>query len=209
MSGARTPRARGLAALCAGLVCAVWAPGARAIPPDARLQLALKQPRIEKVGPEFTAVEVDDGKVLRAELLPSGELLLEPVGPGVARAFLVARRLVRVVEVAVEARLPAPAPPPTGLCAAPVITEKCYPAWRERLSHLLAEGAPQLSYELEGMQQEAKAAGALLAAAGLGHVAFSRSALGVRLKGAKDAAEKRAALRAVYFALLGPLRFEE
>jgi hypothetical protein len=123
--------------------------------------------------------------------------------------FLFARRLVRVVEAAVEVQLPAPAPAPAGLCALPVITEKCYPAWRERLSHLAAAEAPQVSYELEGMQQEAKAAGALLAAAGLGHVGFARSALGVRLKGAKDAAEKRAALRAVYGAVLGPLRFEE
>ena len=179
------------------------------MPPDARLRLEPKQPRIEKLGPEFTVVEVDDPKVLRAELLPSGELLLEAVGPGVAHAFLFARRLVRVVEVAVAAPLPAPAPAPKGTCAAPAITEKCYPAWRERLSHLAAAEAPQLSYELEGIQEEAKAAGALLAAAGLGHVQFARSAMGVRVKGTKDAAEKRAALRAVYGAVLGPLRFEE
>ena len=190
------------------LLLCPWS-AARAVPPDARLALQLKQPRIEKLGPEFTVVEVDDPKVLRAELLPSGELLLEPVGPGVAHAFLFARRLVRVVEVAVDKPLPAPAPAPTGLCAAPVIMEKCYPLWRERLSHLAATDAPQVSYELEGMQQEAKVAGALLAAAGLGHVQFSRSALGVRLRGTKDAAEKRAALRAVYRAVLGPLRFEE
>ncbi len=196
-----------VAPLLAGLLFAAGA--ARAVPPDARLQLTAKQPRIEKVGPEFTVVEVDDPKILRAELLPSGELLLEPLGPGLAHAFLFAKRLVRVVEVSVGAPLPAPGPAPAGLCAAPAITEKCYPAWRERLSHLAAAEAPQVAYELEGMQQEAKAAGALLAAAGLGHVQFARSASGVRLKGAKDPAEKRAALRAVYFALLGALRFEE
>jgi hypothetical protein len=194
------------AALLLGLLLAL---PARAVPPDARLQLSQRLPRIEKVGPEFTIALVDDPKVLRAELLPSGELLLEPAGPGVARVFLFAKRLVRVVEVAVETALPAPAPPPAGLCAAPVITEKCYSPWRERLAHLAAADAPRVSYELEGMQQEAKAAGALLAAAGLGHVQFSTSALGVRLKGAKDPAEKRAALRAVYGAVLGPLRFEE
>ena len=90
-----------------------------------------------------------------------------------------------------------------------MITKECYSVWRERLAHLAAADAPQLSYELEGLQEEAKAAGGLLAAAGLGHVQLSRSAFGVRLKGRKDAAEKRAALRAVYGALLGPLRFEE
>jgi hypothetical protein len=196
------------AAVCAGLLAAIPGP-ARAIPPDARLQLGSKAPRIEKLGPEFTVAEVDDPKVLRAELLPSGELLLEPVGPGVARVFLFAKRLVRVIEVAVEATLPAPSPAPKGLCTAPVITKQCYSAWRERLAHLAAADAPQVSYELEGLQEEAKAAGALLTAAGLGQVQLSRSAFGVRLKGAQDAGEKRAALRAVYGALLGPLRFEE
>jgi hypothetical protein len=168
-----------------------------------------KQPRFEKLGPEFNAAEVDDPKVLRAELLPSGELLLEPLAPGQARVFLFARRLVRVIEVAVDEKLPAPSPAPQGLCKTPVITKECYSIWRERLAHLAPESAPQVRYELEGLQEEAKAAGARLAAAGLGHVQLSRSAFGVRLKGAKDAAEKRAALRAVYPALLGPLRFEE
>ena len=181
---------------------------ALALPPDARLELTGKGPRIEKIDDGFTAVEVDDPKVVRAELLPSGELLLEPLAAGEAHVFLFARRLVRVVEVSVGRPLAQPGPPPTGLCALPHVTPACYPAWRERLRRLPAAEAPKLSYELEALQAEAREAGLLLAAAGLGKIQFARSAWGVRIKGAKDDAERRAALRAVWSAVLGPLRID-
>ena len=194
--------ALGLLALC------LTAP-ARALPPDARLELTGRAPRIEKIDDGFTAVEVDDPKVVRAELLPSGELLLEPLAAGEAHVFLFAKRLVRVVEVAVGRPLAAPAPPPGGFCALPSVTVQCYAAWRERLRRLPAVEAPRLSYELEGVQAEAREADGLLAAAGLGNIRFARSPFGVKLKGAKDDRERRAALRAVWSAVLGPLRFEE
>ena len=186
-----------------------FAAPALALPPDARLELSGKAPRIEKIDDGFTAVEVDDPRVVRAELLPSGELLLEPLAAGEAHVFLFAKRLVRVVEVAVGRPLAAPAPPPGGFCALPSLTAQCYAAWRERLRRLPASEAPKLSYELEGMQAEAREAGVLLAAAGLGKVQFARSAFGVKLKGTKDDAERRAALRAVWSAVLGPLRIDE
>jgi hypothetical protein len=194
-------------AALAALLC--LAPPARAIPPDARLALEGKKPHIEKLDGSFASIDTSDEQVVRAELLPSGELLLEPRGRGQARVFLFARRLVRVIEVAVDEPLPEPAPAPSGACARPVIDARCYTSWRARLAHLPASQAPALQYELEGLQAEAKAAGELLAQAGLGQVRVSRSAWGVRLSGARDAREKRRALAAVYGAVLGALRFEE
>ena len=217
MKGRRAPAHRlgarsGLAALVCSLslpalVCSLSLP-ALALPPDARLELTGKAPRIEKIDDGFTAVEVDDPKVVRAELLPSGELLLEPLAAGEAHVFLFARRLVRVVEVAVGRPLAAPAPPPAGLCALPSVTAQCYAAWRERLRRLPASEAPKLSYELEGLQAEAREAGLLLSAAGLGKLEFARSPFGVKLRGVKDDAERRTALRVVWSAVLGPLRID-
>jgi hypothetical protein len=185
---------------------------AMAAPPDVRLVLSPGAPRIDKVTSDFTAVVVEAPAALRAEILPAGELLLEPVAGAAATSthvFLFAPRLVRVLEVAIGRPLEEPAPAPGGACKAPVVTAACYPAWRARLSHLEAAQAPRLTYELEGLQAEARAATLRLAAAGLGHLAFARSAMGVRLVGARDAAERQRALCAVWDAVLGTLRVEE
>jgi hypothetical protein len=181
---------------------------AAAAPPDARLELELQRPRIERIDGGFTAVESDPPGVVRAELLPSGELLLEPQAAGEARVFLFARRLVRVLEVAVGRPLTPPAPAPSGACAKPVLTAACYPAWRERLLHLEAGQQPHLSFELEGLQAEARAADQALLRAGLLGVRFSRSPLGIRLRGAQGEEGLQAALRAVYGQVLGPLRLD-
>jgi hypothetical protein len=185
------------------------APAALAAPPDARIAVVPGAPRIERIGSEFTAVEVDEPLVLRAELLPSGELLLEPQKAGATRVFLYAERLVRVLEVAVGQALAPIGPEPSGPCRVAVVTPACYPAWRERLIHLPAAEAPRIAFEIEGLQAEAKAAGERLAAAGLGHVRYARSALGVRLSGARDLAEKRRAVRAIWPVVLGVMRVEE
>src|SRR5439155_804070 len=101
------PRGGGVIAALLGLLLAV--------PADARLTLHVGAHQIERIAPDFELVETEGP--LRAELLPSGnELLLEPAGPGIARAFLFARREVQVIEVAIDASFPAPAPPPS--CAA-------------------------------------------------------------------------------------------
>ena len=166
-----------------------------AIPADARVSLHAGAHRIEKISPGFEAVETEGP--LHAELLPSGdELLLEPSGPGVARAFLFARREVRVVEVFIDTPAPPPAAKP--LCAT-VKDAACYVQFRK---------APQqkMIFELEGLQAEARAAQEELSRAGLAHVEVVLSPWGVKLKGARDVGEQRRALRAIYPALLGPLR---
>ena len=177
----------------------------RAVPPDARLEISGRAPRIEKIEPGFTAVESDAPLIVRAELLPSGnELLLEPAGAGVAHVFLFAPRLVRALEVGVDARLASAAPPPRG-CPA-VRDAGCYEQWREALRQ--GPVAAPLVFEVEGLQAEARAAQAELATAGLRHVQLAVGPFGVRLKGARDDAEKRRALRTIWPAMLGPLRVE-
>ena len=68
--------------------------------------------------------------------------------------------------------------------------------------------AAPLVFEVEGLQAEARAAQAELATAGLRHVQLAVGPFGVRLKGARDDAEKRRALRTIWPAILGPLRVE-
>ncbi len=169
-----------------------------AIPADARLSLHGGDHRIEKISPGFEAVETEGP--LRAELLPSGdELLLEPTGQGVARAFLFARREVRVVEIFIDTPLP-PLPLRKPLCAT-VKDAACYAQFRNAPQ-------PKMIFELEGMQAEAKAAQEELQKAGLTTVQVALSPWGVKLKGTKDEAEKRRALRAIWPAVLGPLRLD-
>jgi hypothetical protein len=186
---------------------------AHAVPPDARLGLQGRKPQIEKVDTAFTAVEVDAPDVVRAELLPAGELLLEPRGPGVARVFLFAPRVVRALEVAVDVALPQPEdkPAPAGCAAASearVVSQACYDHWRARLQHLVARDAPALAFEDAGLLAQLKAAQAELQRAGLGSIQIAASPFGVRLKGAQDEQQRRAALRAVWSAVLGPLRLD-
>ena len=168
-----------------------------AIPADARLSLHGGDHRIEKISPGFEAVETEGP--LRAELLPSGdELLLEPTGQGIARAFLFARREVRVVEIFIDTPLPPPAGKP--LCAT-VKDAACYAQFR-------SAPQPKMIFELEGVQAEARAAQEELQKAGLTAVQVALSPWGVKLKGTKDEAEKRRALRAIWPAVLGPLRLD-
>ena len=151
--------------------------------------------------------------IVAAELLPTEELLIEPRGAGLARVFLFARHLVRVVEVAVD--LPLPLPPATPVPAAcgsdakaRIATADCYALWRARLEHGLASKAPALAFEDEGLFAQARAAQAELARVGLGAMKLVLSPFGVRLAGAKDEAERRLALRAIWPAILGPLRLD-
>jgi hypothetical protein len=181
---------------------------ARAAPPDARLALELAKPRIERIDAGFTQVESDDERIVHAELLPSGELLLEPKAAGVTRVFLFTDRLVRALEVAAGVPLPPIDPAPLAPCAKPLITAACYPAWRDTLQHLAAQDAPKLELELDGEQEQVKAAQAALAQAGMGQVQLAFSPFGVKLKGAKDAAEEHRALRAIWPWMLGPLRLD-
>lgn len=169
-----------------------------AAPPDARIALRLRAPHIEKVAPGFGAVETDGD--LRAELLPSDELLLEPRARGVFHVFLYARRFVRVLEVAVDVPLP---PAPAGGCA--VVRDAA------TYEDCLAKAAPdgKITFELEGLQAEAKAAQAALGRGGLAHVSVALSPYGVKLKGARDEAEKRRALRTIWPWLLTPLRLDD
>ena len=168
-----------------------------AIPADARVSLHADAHRIEKISPGFEAVETEGP--LHAELLPSGdELLLEPSGPGIARAFLYARREVRVVEVFIETPLP---PPPARPLCPTVKDAACYAQFRRAPQ-------PRMVFELEGVQAEAKAAQEELQKAGLGQIEVALSPWGVKLKGARDDAETRRALRAVWPAILGPLRID-
>ncbi len=169
-----------------------------AIPADARLALHAGEHRIEKISPGFDAIESEGP--LHAEILPSGnELLLEPSAKGVARAFLFAKREVRVVEIFIDSPMPPAEAPP--LCAE-VKDAVCYGQFR-------ASPQPKMVFELEGLQAEAKAAQEELAKAGLAQIGVAISAWGVKLKGARDEAEKRRALRAIWPAILGPLRLDD
>jgi hypothetical protein len=197
-----------LLALAAGAV--------QAVPPDARLGLQGRKPHFERIEGEFLAVEVDPPEILRAELLPSSELLLEPRAPGLARVFLFAKHLVRVIEVAVDVPLPAadPAlavPPPACLeqgSGARVASTACYEYWRARLRTAIASAAPPVTLEGDGLIAELKAAQLELERAGL-KVKLALSPFGVRLIGARDDAERRRGLRAIWPVLLGPLRMDE
>ena len=186
---------------------------AQGAPPDGRLALTGKRPRIEKIDTGFSAVEADPPELLRAELLPTGELLLEPKAAGVARVFLYATRLVRVLEVALDMPLPPPpTEPPPAACTdqgeARVASAACYDYWRARLAHLPAADAPPISLEGDGLMAELKAAQAALAAAGL-KLRVALSPFGLRVQGAKDEAEKHRALRLIWPFILGPLRLDE
>lgn len=169
-----------------------------AAPADQRLSLPLKAPHIQRVEPGTSSVEAE-GPV-RAELLPSDELLIEPLKAGVARVFLFSRRMVRVIEIAIDAPLP---PPGAGGCPA-VIDAKTYEACRARIAP-----GERVVFEPEGLQAQAKAAQLELDKAQLGHITAGFTAYGVRLKGARDEAERHRALRAIWPALLGPLRLDE
>ena len=157
------------------------------------------QAPVPPTGPSPRVVCETEGP-LRAELLPSGnEVLLEPSGKGLARAFLFGRREVHVIEVAVDAAFPEPGPAPS--CTA-VKDDICYAQFR---SHPL----PQMVFELAGLQAEARAAQEELDKAGLPQLRVAISPWGVKLTGPEDAAEKRRALRAIWPAILGPLRLDE
>jgi len=169
-----------------------------AVPADLRLSLHAKEHRIEKIVWRVEAVETEGP--LRAELLPSGnELLLEPTGAGVGRVFLFGPRDVKVIEAFVDT--PQPAGPARPACET-VKDAACYAQFR-------AAPQPKMTFELEGLQAEAKAAQQCLDEAGLKGVTVAISPWGVKLTGAKDAAAKRSALRAIWPAILGPLRLDE
>lgn len=171
-----------------------------AIPPDVTLELHAGASQIEKI--DWPAIEaVETTGPLRAELLPSGnEVLLEPSGKGVARAFVFTRRDVRVIEAYVDT--PQPPESRAAPACATVKDAACYAQFR-------ASPQPHVVFELEGLQAEAKAAQDELAKAGLPGVTVAISAWGVKLKGVKDAAEKRKALIAIWPAILGPLRLDD
>ncbi len=170
-----------------------------AIPAEQRLSLHAGARVIEKVQSGVLAVEAEGP--LRAEMLPSGnEMLLEPQAKGIARVFLFARHEVRVIEIAIDTQFPEAGPAPS--CAV-VKDAACYAQWR---AHFPAD--KKLIFELEGLQAEARAAQEELARAGLPHIEVGISPYGVKLKGARDDAEKRKALRAIYPAILGPLRLD-
>jgi hypothetical protein len=170
-----------------------------AVPADARLSLHAGASVIEKVQAGVLLVETEGP--LRAEMLPSGnEVLLEPRAKGIARVFFFARHEVRVIEVAIDTQFPEPGPAPS----CPVVKDAaCYAQWR---AHVPPDR--KLIFELEGLQAEARAAQEELARAGLEHIEVRLSAFGVKLKGARDEAEKRKALRAIYPAILGRLRLD-
>lgn|GEM_PF-1670780 len=197
---ARAPRP---ALLAAGLLVAF---PALALPPDARLELHGSAPHFEKVDPAFEAVLVEPPGSLHAELLPSAELLLEPKagskGAAIAHVFCFARRIVRVIEVTLPAAVRAPSLVPVP--CAPVKDAASYAACRAQ-----GGGTGVLSFELEGLQAEAKAAQDELIKADLAHLTIALSPYGVKIRGAKDEAEKRRALVAVWGAVLGPLRLDD
>ena len=169
-----------------------------AIPADLRLSLHVGEHHIEKI--DWRAESVETEGPLRAELLPSGnELLLEPSAKGVGRAFVFTRREVRVVEAFIDTPLP---PPPGKPACASVANAACYAQFR-------AAPQPRMVFELEGLQAEAKAAQEELAKAGLPNLEVAISPWGVKLKGAKSDAEKRRALKAIWPAILGPLRLDD
>ena len=150
---------------------------ARAAPPDVRLALSVGTPRIERVDESFTAVLSDDEAIVHAELLPSGELLLEPRGKGTVRVLLFASRLVRALEIAVGVPLPAIDPAPVGPCAKPRITPACYAAWRLHLQHLPAADAPPIEFEIEGVQEQIRQAQAREGAALDGEIGTERTVI--------------------------------
>jgi len=169
-----------------------------AIPADARLTLHAGEHRIERIALAAETVETEGP--LHAELLPSGnELLLEASAKGLARAFLFARHEVRVIEVAIDTPFPDPGPEPT--CAT-VKDAACYAQFR-------AHPMPKLTFELEGLQAELKAAQEELNRAGLAHVSVAISPWGVKIKGEQNFVEKRKALRIIWPTILGPFRLDE
>jgi hypothetical protein len=166
-----------------------------AVPADARIVSKPGAVHIEKIPAEALAVESEGG--LRAELLPSGDELLLEGAQG--RAFVFYKREVRVYEVGKAFDETQPKPSCT-----PIADASCYAQWR---AYLASASAP-VQFTLEGLQLEAKAAQALLDAAGLKTLQVQLSPFGVHLKGARDEAETRRALRLIYPALLGPLRLD-
>jgi hypothetical protein len=159
-----------------------------AIPPDVRVQAA----KIQKIDEGALAVESEGS--LRAELLPSGnELLLEGSS---GRAFVFYRHVVKVIEVGLQ---PSQGEPPK---CAPIADRDCYSKW------ISYAGSAPVQFTLEGLQIEAQAAQSLLDAAGLPKVVVQLSSFGIKLKGARDEGESRKALRAIYPAILGPLRLD-
>lgn len=198
-------------ALAAALLSAS---AAWAAPPDARIALLDKKPHFQRVEGEFSAVEVEPPELVHAELLPTQELLLEPRAAGVARVFLFTPRLVRVVEVAALVPLPQPDPgqaAPAGCAAqdgaARIASAACYEHWRARLLRTTAAEAPGLSFEGDGLHAELKAAQAELDKRGL-KLQVAVTPFGVRLLGARDEAQQRRALIAIWPAMLGPLRID-
>ncbi len=71
-----------------------------------------------------------------------------------------------------------------------------------------AAESPALSFEDAGLMAEIRAAQGELDRAGL-KLRVAVSAFGVRLLGAKDDAERRRGLRAIWPTILGPLRIDE
>ena len=169
-----------------------------AIPADLRLSLHSGEHRIERI--DWLAEAIETEGPLHAELLPSGnEVLLEPSAKGVARAFVFTRREVRVIETFTDQPQPPPGEKPS--CAV-VKDAACYAQFR-------AAPQPRMVFEMEGLQAEARAAQDELARAGLKNIEVAISPWGVKLKGARDAAEKRRALKAIWPAILGPLRLDD
>jgi hypothetical protein len=158
-----------------------------AIPPDLRLPA----PKIQKIDEGAVAVESEGG--LHAELLPSGnEVLLEGKA---GRVFLFYRHSVQVIEIGLQQ--PDSEPPQ----CAPIADEKTY---RE----CLQRPGRTVQFTLEGLQFEARAAQKRLDDAGLAKITLQLSPFGIRLKGARDEAESRKAIVAIYPAILGPLRLD-
>lgn len=169
-----------------------------AVPAELRLTMHSGEHRIEKI--DWLAVSIETEGPLHAELLPSGnEVLLEPSAKGIGRAFVFTRREVRVIEAFIDL----PLPPPPGKPACTVVKDAaCYAQFR-------AAPQPRMVFEVEGLQAEARAAQEELSKAGLKHIEVAISPWGVKLRGVKDAAEKRRALEAIWPAILGPLRLDD
>jgi hypothetical protein len=159
-----------------------------AIPADVRLPSG----RIQKIDEGALAVECEGP--LHAELLPSGnEVLLEGAS---GRAFLFYRHVVKVIEIGPQR--PDSEPPK----CTPIADQSCYAQW------VSFGGGQQIQFTLEGLQAEARAAQKLLDEAGLAKVQVQLSSFGIRLKGTRDEAESRKAVRIIYPAILGPLRLD-
>lgn len=158
-----------------------------AIPPDVRIPAA----KIQKIDEGALAVE-SEGE-LHAELLPSGnEVLLEGK---FGRAFLFYPHVVKVIEIGLQQ------PESELTSCAPIADEKSY-------RDCLQRPARSVQFTLEGLQVEARAAQKLLDEVGLAKVQVQLSSFGIKLKGARDDAEARKALRVIYHAILGPLRLD-